>query len=104
LILSLLLRIGRQGSFKRLLTSPNGRRRSKKVEGFVQGERHSNYLYMHPTDASVRRLANDAIADISSKAAKVRVLIKILPDFMPGRVALPHGWGHQHASGLSVAS
>jgi formate dehydrogenase len=23
---------------------------------------------------------------------------------MPGTVALPHGWGHQHANGLSVAS
>ena len=23
---------------------------------------------------------------------------------MPGTVALPHGWGHQHARGLSVAS
>jgi formate dehydrogenase len=23
---------------------------------------------------------------------------------MPGTVALPHGWGHQHATGLSVAS
>jgi hypothetical protein len=23
---------------------------------------------------------------------------------MPGTVALPHGWGHQHAVGLSVAS
>jgi formate dehydrogenase len=22
----------------------------------------------------------------------------------PGTVALPHGWGHQHATGLSVAS
>jgi len=25
-------------------------------------------------------------------------------DLMPGVVALPHGWGHQHARGLSVAS
>ena len=23
---------------------------------------------------------------------------------MPGTVALPHGWGHQSASGLSIAS
>ena len=23
---------------------------------------------------------------------------------MPGVCALPHGWGHQHATGLSVAS
>ena len=25
-------------------------------------------------------------------------------DLMPGTVVLPHGWGHQHATGLSVAS
>jgi hypothetical protein len=23
---------------------------------------------------------------------------------MPGTAALPHGWGHQHATGMSVAS
>jgi formate dehydrogenase len=27
----------------------------------------------------------------------------LLDDLMPGTVALPHGWGHQHAGGLSVA-
>ena len=28
----------------------------------------------------------------------------LLDELMPGTVALPHGWGHQHATGLSVAS
>jgi formate dehydrogenase len=30
--------------------------------------------------------------------------VKLLADLMPGTVALPHGWGHQHATGLHVAS
>jgi len=30
--------------------------------------------------------------------------VRLLPDLMPGTVALPHGWGHQGATGLSVAS
>jgi formate dehydrogenase len=34
----------------------------------------------------------------------VRLPVKYLPDLMPGTVALPHGWGHQHASGLTIAS
>ena len=29
---------------------------------------------------------------------------RLLADLMPGTVALPHGWGHQHATGLGVAS
>ena len=42
--------------------------------------------------------------DVSTETATVRVPIKLLPDLMPGTVALPHGWGHQAATGLSVAS
>jgi hypothetical protein len=34
----------------------------------------------------------------------VRIPVQWLPDLQPGTVALPHGWGHQAAPGLSVAS
>ena len=167
-VLSMLLRLGRQGPYRKLLRSKNGRLRprlrepgkenflgnrivtnDKKVhlapeallteakrlehifqaqlgerrlrlitkrshethnswthnlEEFVRGDRQSNYLYMHPLDASKCGLENGALADVQSKTGIVRVPIKILPDLMEGIVALPHGWGHQHAEGLSVAS
>ena len=41
---------------------------------------------------------------MSTDTATVRVPVKLLADLMPGTVALPHGWGHQHAVGLSIAS
>jgi len=49
-------------------------------------------------------LAEGAIADVQSDTNTVRLPVKLLADLMPGTVALPHGWGHQHAGGLSIAS
>ncbi len=71
---------------------------------FVSGTRRTNYLYMHPEDARKRGLADGDIADLRSATATVRVPVQLLPDLQPGSVALPHGWGHQIAPGLSVAS
>ncbi len=64
----------------------------------------TNYLYMHPTDAQARGLTDGATADVTSRTATVRLPVRLLGDLMPGTVALPHGWGHQHATGLSIAS
>jgi len=64
----------------------------------------TNYLYMHPDDAEARGLADGDVADVKSATGAVRVPIKHLRELMPGTVALPHGWGHQPAKGLSVAS
>jgi anaerobic selenocysteine-containing dehydrogenase len=66
--------------------------------------RHTNYLYMHPQDAEAANLQEHDLADVRSTTNTVRIPIKLLGDLMPGTVALPHGWGHQHATGLSVAS
>jgi len=64
----------------------------------------TNYLYMHPDDATRAGLTDGTMADVQSAVATVRVPVRQLADLMPGTVALPHGWGHQHASGLSIAS
>jgi anaerobic selenocysteine-containing dehydrogenase len=71
---------------------------------FISGGRHTNFLYVHPADAARVGLRDGDVADVSSETATVRVPIRLLEDLMPGTVALPHGWGHQHATGLSVAS
>jgi len=73
------------------------------IEEFVADDMDRNYLYMHPNDAQRLGLSDGAVVDVTSKTATVRVPMKLLPDLMPGTVALPHGWGHQHADGLSVA-
>lgn len=74
-------------------------------EGFVRGaDFERNFLYVHPDDAARLGLESDALADVSTDVATVRLPIRLLSDLMPGTVALPHGWGHQHAKGLSVAS
>jgi formate dehydrogenase len=73
-------------------------------EAFISGRLRGNHLYMHPADAEARGLADGDVADVSSKTATVRVPVKLLHDLQPGTVALPHGWGHQHAAGLAVAS
>ncbi len=71
---------------------------------FVAGDRGTNHLHVHPDDARRLGLADGALADVSTETATVRLPVRLLADLMPGTVALPHGWGHQHASGLSVAS
>lgn len=71
---------------------------------FIGGRgRDTNYLYLHPSDARQLGLAEGDFADVQSATATVRVGVQLSADLMPGVVALPHGWGHQHAPGLSVA-
>ena len=59
---------------------------------------------MHPEDAKRAGIADGELADVSSDTARVRVPVRWHAELMPGTVALPHGWGHQAARGLSVAS
>ena len=74
-------------------------------EGMVSGpDGDTNHLYVHPDDAARLGLAEGDVADVTSATATVRLPVRLLDDLLPGCVALPHGWGHQHATGLSVAS
>jgi anaerobic selenocysteine-containing dehydrogenase len=73
-------------------------------EDVVKGDFTTNHLYVHPDDAVRLGLTEGDLADVTSATATVRVPIRLGDDLMPGVVALPHGWGHQHARGLSVAS
>ncbi len=71
---------------------------------FVHGFGRTNRLYMHPVDAAARGLAEGDLVDVSSRSGTVRVPLSTTKDLTEGTVALPHGWGHQRAKGLSVAS
>ncbi len=73
-------------------------------ESFIKGDRRSNYLYMHPADAAQRGLQQGDMADVSSSAGEVCVAVHLTDDMMPGSVALPHGWGHQHYQGQETAA
>ena len=165
LLLSLLLRLTRNGSFARLLAEPHGRPRPEPTGGDFLGERvltddgkvhlappelmaraseleaawraeredatslrliskrhvkthnswthnddafardgETNHLYLSPEDGRRLGLATGDVADVRSATARVRLPVKLLPDLQPGTAALPHGWGHQHARGLTAAS
>jgi len=71
---------------------------------FVEGRRSTNYLYMHPQDGRKAGVESGVMVEVRSGVASVRVPVQLTDEMMPGAVALPHGWGHQAADGLSVAS
>ena len=73
------------------------------VEAFVKGDRSTNYLYIHPEDAQARNLNSGDQARISVGDNAIEVPVRLDEDMQPGTISVPHGWGHQHASGLSVA-
>ncbi len=165
LLLSLLLRLTRNGSFAALLREPHGRPRPEPTGGDFLGQRvltddgkvqlvppelvaraseleaafaaeragadglrlitrrqvkthnswthnddafarpgETNHLYLHPEDGARLGLRDGDVADVRSATGAVRVPVKWLPDLQPGTVALPHGWGHQHARGLRAAA
>lgn len=74
------------------------------LEDFVEGDRGTNYLYVHPQDGARLGLSEGALAEVRSQTASVRIPVRYLAELMPGTVAMPHGWGHQASQGLSVAS
>jgi anaerobic selenocysteine-containing dehydrogenase len=71
---------------------------------FVEGKRSTNYLYMHPADAERVGVSSGAMVEVRSSVASVTLPVQLTDEMMVGAVALPHGWGHQQADGLSVAS
>jgi anaerobic selenocysteine-containing dehydrogenase len=73
------------------------------VDAFVKPPKHTNYLFVHPEDADERSLRDGDLAEIKSASGTVVAPVKRSDDLMPGVVALPHGWGHAQADGLSVA-
>ena len=59
---------------------------------------------MNPQDGEAAGVESGAMVEVRSSVASVRVPVQLTNEMMVGAVALPHGWGHQTADGLSVAS
>ena len=74
------------------------------TDRMLKGSEGTNFLYMHPKDAQKLNLEHGDLADVSTSFATVRIPVKHLPELKPGTVAIPHGWGHQGAKGLGIAS
>ena len=87
---------------KRAVTTHNSW--THNADRMIAKGRDRNYLYMHPNDMAKKELMEDDLVDVKSKTNSIRIAVKALNTIMPGAVALPHGWGHQHAKGLSIAN
>jgi anaerobic selenocysteine-containing dehydrogenase len=74
------------------------------TDRMIRGSENTNFLYLNPEDAIHLKLKAGDLADVSSTHGKLRIPVKILAELMPGIVAIPHGWGHQDAKGMRVAS
>ncbi len=74
------------------------------AESFTGPRFNTNHLYVAPDDLARIGVAEGDLVDVSTDVATVRLPVAVEKHLMPGVVALPHGWGHQHAKGLSVAS
>ena len=78
---------------------------TQNIDKLTRGaERSTNHAYMHPEDAEELGLVEGDAVDIRSETAAIRLPLKMLAELKRGVVAVPHGWGHQRAKGLSVAS
>jgi hypothetical protein len=70
----------------------------------LAGKDGTNFVYVHPDDAARLGLHDGALADVSTASGAIRLPVSLCGDLQPGTVAVPHGWGHQKAKGLSHAS
>src|SRR5690606_39137796 len=70
----------------------------------LAGKDGTNFVYVHPDDAARLGLVEGELADVSTHVGAIRLPVSLCADLQPGTVAVPHGWGHQRAKGLSHAS
>ena len=87
---------------KRAVTTHNSW--THNIERMTSKGRDTNYAYLHPTDMQDLNLKELDLIDIGSETASIRIAVKSLPSLMRKTIAVPHGWGHQHAKGLRHAN
>ena len=73
----------------------------RNAPGYVK--ERSNHLHIHPEDAARAGVADGDTAVITSAFGEVEAPVRVTDEVMPRTVALPHGWGHAAARGLTLA-
>ena len=73
-------------------------------ERMLSHGRDTNYAYLRPEDMVELGVAENDLVDIASDTGTIRIQVKPLDTLIRKSVAVPHGWGHQHAKGLSLAN
>lgn len=73
------------------------------VPELVAGKRSTNYAYLHPDDARARGIAEGASVRIHNAWGSIELPARLDPDVFRGSIAVPHGWGHEHAPSLRTA-
>ncbi len=87
---------------KRAVTTHNSW--THNIERMTSKGRETNYAYLHPSDMQDLNLMELDLVDVRSETACIRLAVKSLKTLMPKTIAVPHGWGHQHAKGLNHAN
>lgn len=87
---------------KRAVTTHNSW--THNIERMTAKGRSTNYAYLHPDDMKAMNIKELDLIDVSSDTASIRIAVKSLDTLMPKTIAVPHGWGHQHAIGLNHAN
>ena len=87
---------------KRAVTTHNSW--THNIERMTSKGRATNYAYLHPNDMEDLNLKEMDLIDVCSETASIRIAVKSLSTLMPKTIAVPHGWGHQHAKGLNHAN
>ncbi|MGB5172609.1 molybdopterin-containing oxidoreductase family protein [Eudoraea sp.] len=87
---------------KRAVTSHNSW--THNIERMTSKGRTTNYAYLHPRDMQDMHIKELDLIDVRSETGCIRIAVKSLDTLMPKTIAVPHGWGHQHAKGLQHAN
>ena len=87
---------------KRAVTTHNSW--THNIERMTSKGRDTNYAYLHPIDMEELNLKENDLIDLRSETSTIRIAVKSLDSLLPKTIAVPHGWGHQHAKGLTHAN
>lgn len=84
------------------------KRELKRINSWMANSRSlnfpkTNYAYIHPDDAHEIDVADGDWIEVTSQSGSIEIPVKVSDEIMRKTVAIPHGWGHADADGLSFA-